>query len=123
MLSAQQITFATITAGPFIGVVFWAWFKFTCKKWSMPINMFLGMFANGMSVVPLACIIFNILYASYEASFPVANAAQAAPVQQASLTSSMAGTETTIFLALLYALFMSFYMFHKSMQDILRTTP
>jgi len=39
------------------------------------------------------------------------------------LTSSMAGTETTIFLALLYALFMSFYMFHKSMQDILRTTP
>ncbi|NKK81727.1 hypothetical protein [Rhizobium leguminosarum] len=121
MLSGQQITFATITAGPAIGLVFWVWFKAVCNRWSMPINMALGMIANGMSVVPLACIIFNIVCASFYASFP-ANAAQT-PVQQAALTSSMAGTETTIFLALLYALFMSFYMFHKSMQDMSRVVP
>ena len=130
LLSPQLITFLTITAGPLVGGAFIVWYRSACGKWC-PLATSLGMVANGMSVVPLVCLLAGIIHALYNASFPPAVAATVAGVAtkvitaqpvQASFSESMAGSEVTLFLALLYALSMIFYMIHKSIVDA-KATP
>jgi len=123
MISASQITFATIVLGPIAALVFWVWYRRVCGCWGMSISLVTGIIANGMTIVALTCVVANIVIASYHSSFPkvikTANAVEssgaAAQVEVVSASKvSIDGSETTIFLALLYALIILIYVVHRS---------
>lgn len=112
MISASQITFATLTAGPVLSIGFLGWYRYVIGKWGMPLSLFIGVFANGLSVVPLVCVIANIVHGSYLASFNPPDT-----LVTASVATTISGSETTIFLALVYAILMMFYAVHRTIAE------
>jgi hypothetical protein len=125
MPSSPLITFLTIIGGPLLTAAFYVCYVIACRRITMPFTMFVGLLANATSVVPLACILAGIVSVSYNASFPPALATgtlPASPARQAAVETvamSLSGSEVTLFLALLYALIMIFYMVFRTISEVI----
>ncbi len=95
-------------------VVAWCHYK---KRDKSSVDLTLNLVSNCMALVPIVCLLLNMLYSSYKLSFPekfdmdALDKMKGAPSFTPAIDST-AGSEVTLFLALIYAaviIFMSIW--------------
>lgn len=95
-MSAGQITFATITAGPIIALIlyFIVW-----KLQGSPFvahTTLISLVGNSISFVPIVCLLLNVVGYAFAMSFTPG-------AENRPSVLDISGNEATIFIALLYA--------------------
>jgi hypothetical protein len=97
LLSAGQITFATITAGPVLAVALWFVTTRACGSLFVPHATVIGLVGNAVTAVPIVCLLWNIIaYGAILSFLP-----KVAGIHQTFM--DISGNEVTIFIALTYA--------------------
>jgi len=113
LISPPQITLFTIVIGPAIAALIVLYGLCKCRP-KVDSDFVIVMISNGISLVPIICLIYNLVGRVYAKSYPddsktlfTADASHLSGggirTVEASVGPFMEGSETTVFLALMYA--------------------